>query len=162
MSTPDPKTVHMAAFTAEQMKFWHEVQTWDGKQQPNAKFVEQLKALTEHVINRNHLDHYNSNASDALRLPATRKELQRLEKDLTECQVSLTAAEEEVAAARNTANRYQQEIESLRTQGGLGGKKQDIAAPDKFTGDRKTYPAFKAQLQAKLAGDARKFESEQG
>ena len=38
---------------------------------------------------------------------------------------------------------------------------QDIAAPDKFSGDRKTYRTFKAQLQTKLVGDAWKFHNDQ-
>ena len=38
---------------------------------------------------------------------------------------------------------------------------QDIAAPDKFSGDRKTYRTFKARLQTKLVGDVRKFRDDQ-
>ena len=38
---------------------------------------------------------------------------------------------------------------------------RDIAAPDKFSGDRKTYKNFKAQLQTKLMGDAGKFRDKQ-
>ena len=36
-----------------------------------------------------------------------------------------------------------------------------FATPDKFSGDRKTYRTFKAQLQMKLAGDAGKFRDDQ-
>ena len=36
-------------------------------------------------------------------------------------------------------------------------RSQEMAALDKFSGDRKTYRTFKAQLQTKLVGDARKF-----
>ena len=38
---------------------------------------------------------------------------------------------------------------------------QDIAAPDKFSGERKTYQTFKAQLRTKLGGDIRKFRDDQ-
>ena len=38
---------------------------------------------------------------------------------------------------------------------------QDIPAPDKFSGDRKTYRTLKAQLQTKLVSDARKFHDDQ-
>ena len=39
-------------------------------------------------------------------------------------------------------------------------RSQDIAAPDKFFWDRKTYRTFKAQLWKKLAGDAGKFRDD--
>ena len=40
-------------------------------------------------------------------------------------------------------------------------RSQDITAPDKFSGNRKTYRTFKARLQTKLAGNARKFHDDQ-
>ena len=40
-------------------------------------------------------------------------------------------------------------------------RSQDIAAPDRCSGDRKTYQTFKAHLQMKLAGDTRKFRNDQ-
>ena len=40
-------------------------------------------------------------------------------------------------------------------------RSQDLAAPDKFSGDRKTYRTCKAQLQTKLTGDAWKFRDDQ-
>ena len=40
-------------------------------------------------------------------------------------------------------------------------RSQDIAAPDRFTGNRKTYRTFKAQLQTKLVGNDQKFRDDQ-
>ena len=40
-------------------------------------------------------------------------------------------------------------------------RSQDIAAPDKFSKDRKTYRTFKAQLQMRLVGDTGKFRDDQ-
>jgi hypothetical protein len=161
-----PNAVHLTDLNELQLGGWKQLQDWDPDTPFTPQAAQDLKRLVHELLEQNLLDQYNSNATAALRLNATRKELSKLEQDLTTTQAALAAAEEEVEAARATANRYQQEAEALRADlstahHGYGGKKQDIAAPDKFTGDRKTYPAFKAQLQAKLAGDARKFEGEQ-
>lgn len=160
---PDADAVHMTAFNATQMEFWHEVKSWNGQAAPNTDFYQALQTLTQHVLSMNHLDHYNSNATDALRLRSTRQEVKNLDCELTECQQNLANTEAQLTTAHNTITQYQQEIERLKlTNGAAGGiKRQEIAAPEKFTGDRKAYPAFKAQLQAKLAGDAHKFHNDQ-
>ena len=51
-------------------------------------------------------------------------------------------------------------LEAASTGSPSSSRSQDIAATDKFSGDRKTYRTFRAQLQTKLLGDARKFRDD--
>ena len=52
-------------------------------------------------------------------------------------------------------------LDAASTGAPTSSRSQDIAAPDKFPSDRKGYRTFKAQLQTKRVGNARKFHDDQ-
>ena len=52
-------------------------------------------------------------------------------------------------------------LDAASTGSPTSSRSQDIAAPDKFSDDRKPSRTFEAQIQRKLAGDACKFRDDQ-
>ena len=156
MSTENP-TGARVGLDQGTLNFVQAITTWDG--QSVAPFtMAQIWDLAAVLCNQNFLEVFETGraATDAvLRIRAV---ITRLETELEEQKAdSIQQQTENERLARS----LDLTLDAANAAPPSSSRSQNIAAPDKFSGDRKTYRTFKAQLQTKLAGDAKKFRDDQ-
>ena len=104
------------------------------------------------LVNQNFLEAFETGRTATDALPLIRAQVTGLEIELEDQNADSIQQQTEMAQLTKSSDLA---LDAADAASGRS-RSQDIATPDKFTGDRKTYRIFQAQLQTKLAGDARK------
>ena len=118
----------------------------------------QIRDLAAVLCNQNLLEIFETGRAATDAVPLIRAEVTRLETELEEQKADSIQQQTENERPTRTPDLA---LDAANTRPPSSSRSQDITAPDKFSGDQKTYRTFKAQLQTKLAGDARRFREDQ-
>ena len=129
---------------------------WDG--QEVAPFTTaQIRDLAPILCNQNFPEVFETGRAATYPVPLIRAEVTRVETELEEQKAD--CIQQQMENKRLTRS-LDLALDRANTGPLSSSRSQDIAAPDKFFWDRKTYRTFKAQLWKKLAGDAGKFRDD--
>ena len=137
--------------------FVQSIAAWEG--QGAAPFTTtQVRDLAAVLCSQNLLEMFEAGRAATYAVPQIRVEVARLETELEEQKADSIQQQTEIARLTRSLDLA---LDAASSGPPSSSRSQDIAAPDKFAGDRKTYRTFKAQLQTKLVGDAHKFRDDQ-
>ena len=139
------------------LNFAQAVQSWDG--QGTATFsTTQVWDRTRVLCNQNFLKACEAGRASTDTLPNIRAEVTRVETELEDRKADSIQQQTEIARLTRSLDLV---LAAVSMGSSSSSWSQDITAPNKFSGDRKAYRTFKAQLHTKLAGDTLKFRDDQ-
>ena len=156
MSAENP-SVTVVGLDQGTFNFVQSIAAWEG--QGAVPFtMTQVRDLAAVLCSQNLLEIFEAGRAATNVVPQIRFEVARLETELEDQKADSIQQQTEIARLTRSLDLAPDAASSGRTG---SSRSQDIAAPDKFAGDRKTYRTFKAQLHTKLVGDAQKFRNDQ-
>ena len=118
----------------------------------------QIRNLATVLCNQNFLEVFETGRAATDAGPMIEDEVTRLETELEDQKAdSIQQQTENERLTRSLSFA----LDAANATPPSSSRSQDIAALNKFSGDRKTYKTFKAQLQTKLVGDAQKFRDDE-
>ena len=150
-------TVTVVSLDQGTFNFVQSIAAWEG--QGGAPFTTtQVRDLAAVLGSQNLLEIFKAGRAATDAVPQIQVEVARLETELEDQKADSIQQQTEIARLTRSLDLALDAVSSGPTS---ISRSQDIPAPDKFTGNRKTYRTFKAQLQTKLVGDAQKFRDNQ-
>ena len=156
MKSENP-TVTVVGLDQGTFNFVQSIAAWEGQRE--ALFTTtQVRDLAADLCSQNLLEIFEAGRAGTDAVPQIRVEVTLLEIELEDQKADSIQQQTEIARLTRSLDLA---LDGANAGPSSSSRSQDIAAPDKFSGDRKTYRTFKAQLQTKLVGDAQKFRDDQ-
>ena len=118
----------------------------------------QIRDLAGLLCNQNFLEAFETGRAAAAALPKVRDEVTLFETELEDQNADSIQQQTEIVRLTRSLDIA---LDAASSGPPGSSRSQDIAAPDKFSRDRKTYRTLTVQLQTTLAGHARKFRDDQ-
>ena len=156
MSSENP-TVTVVGLDQGTFNFVQSIAAWEG-QGATPFTTTQVRDLAAVLCSQNLLEIFEAGRAATNAVPQIRVEVARLETELEDQKADSIQQQTEIARLTRSLDLA---LDAASPGSSSISRPQDIAAPDKFAGDRKTYRTFKAQLQTKLVGDAQNFRDDQ-
>ena len=151
------RTVALVGIHQGTRNFVQAIAAWDS--QGTAPFTTtQVRFITAVLCNQNFLEVFESGRAATDAIPLIRAEGTRLKTRLEDKKADSIQQQTEIASLTKSLDLA---IDATSTGPPSISRSADIAALYKFLSDRKTDRTFKAQLQMKLVGDARKLRDDQ-
>ena len=156
LSTENP-TVTVVGLDQGTFNFVRSIAAWEGH--GAAPFTTtQVRDLAAVLCSQNLLEIFAAGRAATDAVPQIRVEVVRLETELEDQKADFIQQQMEIARLTRSLDLP---LDAVNAGPPSSSRSQDIASPDKFSKDRRTYRSFKAQLQKKLMGDAGKFRDDQ-
>lgn len=149
-TAPEDTTVFLAGINQTLLAELQATAAWDGKK--TAPFTTKwVRDLATTLLHFDYSQNYQTGQDSIGLLNKANNEINELKADLAQ----LTTENRRLTQSLDLA------LAAATVNPRTAQRQQQIDSPDKFTGDRKTYGTFKAQIRTKLVADEGMFRNEQ-